>query len=735
MIRIYGGLLNGEIPSSAYGLFSAPGVPSSGYSKSFNDRVSAKASFSFDIGNHSIKFGFDFDQSITRSHSVSPVGLWQLMRDIANKHIQDLDTIGIPRTDKDDGRFVDTIDYNRLVNRTAESTFSKNFREYLVKKGEISALDSTHWVDIDSYDPSEYSLEMFSATDLFNSGGSLIGFSGYDYTGKKRLNTPVTMSDMKNWFNGGSQYPDFSEIGANKPIRISAYLQDKFAIKSLYFDLGLRLDVFDRNQPYVKDMYLYRDAYTVKEALDNHMLSSAAIPDFIEKDGANYYVYVTDISDNISQENITAFRSGKVWYNPSGQEVTDPNTLAKEGKPELLPLLKNYDKASEASDITKVRYDAFDDYTPTFDNGGIALSPRLAFAFVVGENSKFTASYNVITKPLIHPLEPVKYLYFSTIAASGSTFNNTGLRPEKNINYDIGFEQAINKKLKVSFSAYYSEKRDQLQVYHFSQAYPASYYSYTNMDFGTTQGFILGMEMRRTTNLSFTASYTLQFAKGTGSSAESSLALIRLGQPNLRTLTVLSFDQRHKLNFNLIYQFDMGPAYNGPITKKEIKNTGRIREIKWLEMSGVSLTFSAASGLPYTASSEPYSTIVGQGTRVVKGSINGSRMPWMFTCDLNIWKGFPIVLKKSDDPRARKMGAIVVSLAIRDLLELDEIMSVYSYTGSAVDDGFLTASKFQNYIAAQENVTSFTDYYTIGMEGNNRLGQPRRFNLSVRIEF
>jgi hypothetical protein len=543
------------------------------------------------------------------------------------------------------------------------------------------------------------------------------------------------MDDMKRWFSGGSVPPDFSEIGAYKPIRISAYIQDKFAIKSLFFDLGIRLDVFDRNQPYLKDMYLYSDAYTVADLQNTGRISSIDIPKAIAEQPNDYYLYVREGNSDITNENVIAYRSGKVWYDASGNEITDPNTLARAaGISELSPILK---ESGTSEDITKVRYNAFDNYIPTFKNGGISLSPRIAFAFTVAENSKFTASYNVITKFLDQIIDPVSYLYFNTysVRSENSPLSNPGLRPEKNINYDIGFEQAISKYLKVSFSAYYSEKRDQLQVYHYSQAYPTSYYSYTNMDFGTTQGFILGMEMHRIKNLSFTASYTLQFAKGTGSSESSSLALIRSGAPNLRTLTVLSFDQRHKLNFNLIYQFLEGANYNGPITRKEIKNTGRIREIKWLQLAGASLTFSAASGLPYTASSEPYSTIANQGTRVVKGSIYGSRMPWLFNCDLNIWKGFPVVLKKSDDPRARKMGSLVVSLSIRDLLELENIMSVYSYTGSAVDDGFLTASKYQQYVASQENITSYTDYYTIRMEGVNSLGSPRRFILSVRFEF
>jgi hypothetical protein len=312
---------------------------------------------------------------------------------------------------------------------------------------------------------------------------------------------------------------------------------------------------------------------------------------------------------------------------------------------------------------------------------------------------------------------------------------NPGLKPERNINYEIGFEQALSKDMKVTFLAYYSEKRDQIQVYYFNQAYPKSYYSYTNIDFGTTQGFQFGLVMRRTKNLSFDATYTLQFAKGTGSSTNSTLALIRSGAPNLRTLTTLDFDQRSKISFNPIFQFSEGADYNGPVSKKEIKNTGRIREIKWLQSSGVSLQFSAGSGLPYSRSSEVYSTIAGQGARVVQGKINGSRMPWIFTCDLNIWKRFLIVLKDSEDARARKTGRIGVFFAITNLFEFNQITQVYSYTGSATDDGFLTASKYQQYIAAQENLASYQDYYTIRAEGYNSLGGPRRFNLRFVFDF
>jgi len=740
-----GELYNGEFPTdAAYGLFTAPGVPYNGYSKSSTDRVLGKASLSFDLGNHSIKFGFDFEQTTARSHGIAPVYLWAIMRGIANKHIEQMDTV--PQPVYNNGIFMDTINYGRLFpeDRSTISKFAQQIRDKVKNDEEWIGKDiDKEWINIDKYDPSMYAeegLKMFSPDDLFNDGSPIVSYHGYDYTGEYTYNKPITMDgDMVRWFSGGHNNMDFKEIGAAKPMRISAYLQDKFSIKTLYFDLGLRLDIFDKNQPVVRDMFLYRDAYTVAEAIRKGKLSSEILknmPITIKDNAEDYYIYVPNPNDEIVTK-ITAYRvrEGKDWYDADGRMVTDPEVLAKAAnETQLKPLWK---VSPSGEDFTKVRHDAFDAYSPNFKNGGVSLSPRVAFAFAVGEFSKFTASYNIITKNKNDMLNPVEYLYFERYAinSSSSLMANPGLKPEKDINYNLGFEQALSKDFKISFEAYYSEKRDQLQAYHYSQAYPASYFSYTNMDFGTTQGFIFGMEMRKIKNLSFRANYTLQFAKGTGSNAESSLALIRSGAPNLRTLTVLQYDQRHHINLSMDYSFGQGSSYNGPVTRKEIKNTGKIKEIKWLQAAGANLTFSSGSGLPYTASSEPYSNIAGQGQRVVQGSIYGSRMPWIFTCDLNIWKGFPLVLKDSDNPNERKMGYLYISLAITNLLQLDQIDAVYSYTGSPIDDGFLTANKYQAYINSQTNRTSFVDYYTIRMEGVNALGGPRMFNLSFRFDF
>jgi len=286
----------------------------------------------------------------------------------------------------------------------------------------------------------------------------------------------------------------------------------------------------------------------------------------------------------------------------------------------------------------------------------------------------------------------------------------------------------------MEIGAYYSERKDQVVLYQYSQAYPRTYFSYTNMDFGTVQGFIFGLNMRpgKEGRAKLHANYTLQFAKGTGSDPNSTLSLLRSGQPNLRTLTALQNDQRHKINLQLIFAFQ---PTDGMI--KRVNKKGQFKEHKWLKNVIASLDLGAGSGLPYTRSSTPYAQAasnISQGDRVVEGAINGSRMPWTIDGNLMIRKGFDIVLKKEENGK-NKLGRMEVSFVIQNIIGYKNERQVYSYTGSRVDDGFLTAKDFQQYISDQANPASFIDYYTINMEGLNPYGGPRRFQLQLSFSF
>ena len=47
---------------------------------------------------------------------------------------------------------------------------------------------------------------------------------------------------------------------------MAGYIMDKFAFNDIVFNVGLRVDVFDANQPVLKDPYLFYNSRTVAEA-------------------------------------------------------------------------------------------------------------------------------------------------------------------------------------------------------------------------------------------------------------------------------------------------------------------------------------------------------------------------------------------------------------------------------------------------------------------------------------
>jgi len=118
------------------------------------------------------------------------------------------------------------------------------------------------YVDIDNYDPNIFSFDMFSPDELLNSGASFVSYYGYDHTGKK-VNGPTDINKYFNEYDENNNYRRF--VGAFQPTYIAGYIMDKFAFKDIIFNVGARVDVFDANQPVLKDPYLFYNARTVGE--------------------------------------------------------------------------------------------------------------------------------------------------------------------------------------------------------------------------------------------------------------------------------------------------------------------------------------------------------------------------------------------------------------------------------------------------------------------------------------
>ena len=745
----FGALLNGQTPSSPYSLYGSPNVPYTGYSKAQQDVFGLKASVSMNLTNHELKFGFEFEKIISRSYSVSPFGIWTLMRNKANLHNSEMDITHPVYLDAQMPSWYNAeqrqnffnehaINFNgydgdiyvwfdRSLGDVEEGSFAQNIRNKL-------GMDLREWVDVDDITPAQYNemggLALFSTEELVvgTGHGGIVSYMGYDGLGKK--------------YRGGASIRDFFtkkdgkrtyEIGAYEPTYMAFYLQDKFSINSLLFSVGVRVDYFDANQDVLRDPYLFRDAYTVKDLKALNFGKET----LLEGANDNWYVYVNQrnyYNANLNPENfdvaVIGYRNGDNWYNQYGDLVTDPETelsLNTAG-----PILKN--KLDE-NDVTKVEADAFGNYAPNW-----SVMPRISFSFPVSDNSLFYAHYNIVTsRPTNLSINPVTYMFIEDYATS--LINNPALKPQRSVDYEIGFRQKIGEKSAISIAAYYSEKRDMIQSYRFTGAYPSTYYSYKNMDFGTVQGFTLSYELRRIKNISFRANYTLQFAKGTGSSASSNAAIIASGQPNLRTLVNLSFDQRHRLGATIDYRFDGGVDYNGPITKKVKKGTNTVKEIRWLENTGITLLFSAASGMPYTRSSTPNSTFVSGTTSRVSGTLYGSHRPWIFQCDLRLDKTFMLNLygknakDKDGNSKGVKPGYLTVYLDIQNLFNFKNILYVYDYTGNPDDDGFLSAAAYRSIIETQTDQAAFINYYNMIMKDPYNYSQPTRVSLGVQFGF
>ena len=703
------GLMNGSLPASVYSLYGNHGTMYNGSAKQENTQTTFKAAGSADINSHELSFGFEYEQRKDYYWGSAPMGLWGLMRQQANKHILELDLANPKPLFTSDSIYLDTVQYDRLnadldpvtglPSGAFQSTFDKNLRELLFGEGNYTG---TEFIDIDSYDPSTFSLDLFSEDELLNNGSSLVYYYGYDIYGNKNDgNAPL--GEFFDNDEGGVRL-----IAPFNPIYQAGYVQDKFAIEDLIFNIGLRVDRYDANQKVLKDQHLLYSAYDASSNDPLGIISSTNIPSTI---GNNYVVYVDDIS---APSTIVGYRdnSDDTWYNADGLEISDPNLLAEAAGGKIAPYLTNANEAKKGN----VSMDAFEDYKPEY-----VFMPRIAFSFPISDEAQFFAHYDVLTQrpPGGNRIEPVDYLFMADRV--GATLNNPNLKPEKTVDYELGFAKTLSLKSALKISAFYKELRDMIQITNVLQAYPAQYYTYGNIDFGTVKGMSINYDLRRTNNVQMTANYTLQFADGTGSSATSGASLVNTGQPNLRTTIPLSYDQRHAISASVDYHYGEGKDYNGPVWFGS----------KVFQNAGANMTLSAGSGTPYSKQSnitqEAADGINDRST--LEGSLNGSRLPLQFRINMKINKEFDI--KWNEKKRSR----LNVYLQVQNLLDARNIIAVYRATGNPEDDGYLTSAAAQNAIEARNDPEAFRYLYSLAVNNPDHYSLPRMLRAGISLQF
>ena len=703
-------LLNGQSPNSTYGLWSYFGTQGNSYNISNNSQFRVSAAGSADIGDHALQMGFEYEQRRDAFFSLGPVGLWTLARLTTNSHIKEIDATDSLVTNVGTDYYVT---YGRLIGDN-QFEFDANLR------GALGAAED-ELINIDAIDPGFFTLDMFGADDLLNQGSNYVTYSGYDPYGNKMTDRP-TIEDFFNETStnevNGLNY-NTRPIGAYEPIYIAGYIMDKFTFDDIIFNVGLRVDRFDANQPVLKDPYVVGQSYTVGdiqgtdgEGLIETLSGNAFIPENI---GEDFAVYVDALEGPGS---IVGFRDGDTWYNSLGTEITDPDVLAV-NTAYPAPWLKPNDNATE-EDPFALTSEAFRDYDPA-----VNIMPRISFSFNISDEAVFFAHYDILTQrpTSSNRFSPIDYLF---LESRNNLISNPDLRPEKTIDYELGFQQVLTKTSSLKISAYYKEMRDMIQVRNFTGAYPRPYKAFGNLDFGTVKGFTVGYDMRRTGNVRLNANYTLQFADGTGSTTQTALALINAGLPNLRSINPFNYDQRHRIVANVDYRYGAGEEYNGPV----VKFGGKERQL--FANTGLNFIANLGSGTPYTASTIA-TPITGEISPSTEGSINGSRLPWQFSLDANLDRNFTVTYGGEGD--AAKTTNLNLYLWIGNVLNTRNINSVYRFTGVADDDGYLAAAQYQPLINSQNDPNAFRNYYSMFVDNPFNLGLPRTVRLGLKFDF
>lgn len=708
------GVVNGSTPASVYNLFNNFGLYPTTFRREINEQFRIATSFNTDIKNHALTFGLEFDQRTNSFFAVAATDLWDVMRNTANQHTKELDRANPVLVSQFSG-LVPYYYFNNKYDASLQSQFSEKILDKLGLPK-----DYTGFVNTDALDPSQLSLDMFSADDLFyNQSNRVVNYNGFTHDGKKVSGKTDISKFLEQTDDAGRKlYP----VGAFKPIYSSVFIMDKFDFKDIKFNVGLRVDRYDANQQILKDKYAFHELAKVSDlaSLENLPTGFADhIPASISKDAA-IYVAEAPIGGK-SPGYIKGFREGDKWFDAEGNELSDPTLIAAtSGAP--VPLFKdrtNYDK--------KMSVGGFTQYA-----AAINVMPRIAFSFPISDVANFFAHYDILTQrptgnqSIINPLN----YYFMDAEANTPLISNPNLKPQQTIDYELGFSQVLNerKNASLTITSFYREMRNMINQRFVTGAYPKSYIMFDNIDFATTKGLSFVFDFRRTGGSRYSANYTLQFAEGSGSSANSGANLASSGTPNLRILQPLDFDQRHSFVLNYDYRFGSEKDYKGPTIK-----TKKGKVIQLFEDVGFNLSFILGSGTPYTRwnTAVPYG---GNARSSIIGQINGSSKPWSYRGNLRIDKNIELSWGKKGEEN-KKTANLNVYLQVLNVLNTRNILGVYNFTGNPSDDGYLTSTQAQAALALANSANSFRDMYNISINQPGNYSSPRQIRIGLMFNF
>ncbi|MBD3403463.1 TonB-dependent receptor [candidate division GN15 bacterium] len=345
------------------------------------------------------------------------------------------------------------------------------------------------------------------------------------------------------------------------------------------------------------------------------------------------------------------------------------------------------------------------------------FSPRLGISFPVSDRTQMHINYGIFyQRPDLRRLYTgYDFLEARVTAGSYYPFASPNLEPETTTQYEVGLTQQLGDNTAFDITAYYKDVKDLTQIFH-QGADPTAYDFYDNTDFGTVKGVDFSLSMRRTRNISLNLRYSLSYATGTGSYANSQYNIAWKNPQGVpKSTNPLDYDQRHSIIgiFDLRTGKGEGPLFAG---------------FRPFENFGLNVVTQFASGLPYTPM-QIYDgvTVNAAVQQIPTGGINTARLPWQFSIDLKM-------------ERALELGGyqLVPYVWVRNLLDKENVVAVYEGTGEANTSGYLQTPEGQTRAASTSESTpgdEFVYRYDLGQNNPKNYANPRMILLGLRLSF
>jgi outer membrane receptor protein involved in Fe transport len=342
------------------------------------------------------------------------------------------------------------------------------------------------------------------------------------------------------------------------------------------------------------------------------------------------------------------------------------------------------------------------------------VSPRLGISFPVSDKTQLYFNFGKFYQrpDLVRLYTGYDFLEARVTAGSYYPFPSPNLEPEMTTQYEFGMTHQLGDKIAMEVVAYYKDVSDLTQIYHLNGVDPRAYDFFANTDYGTIKGFDFNLTMRRTRNISLDLKYSLSYASGTGSYAQSAYNIAWKNPTGFpKTTNPLDYDQRHSIIAMIDYRTEKG---QGPI----------IGGSHIFENMGLNTIIQLGSGLPYTPTKIYDAVSIGKSVnQEPTGSINSANMPWTITIDMKLEKVFHV-----------KNYQITPYIWVKNLLNAENVSGVYEGTGKADVTGYLGTEEALVRASDTEH-PDFLYRYELAQSNPKNYANPRMIYGGIRMAF